>query len=221
MVETLGRTGDKILKRIFSKENAIVSIEGDSEEIKTALQVRIQGTVKDKDVDYYIVHIWLVFDSKRTKQLRKRYNNFLELKESLERQGYDSLPNLPPKKMSLLFNDADKRERRFGLEQFIKTLVNRKDTRNSISIQKFLELENFCPEINFNIPQLLVKKSLEKKQYVNNCLFVAEHNLYVISVVAPKGTSEVQIYSFRQTGLIQDQFVLKSNQQSDYRNIFV
>ena len=50
---------------------------------------------------------------------------------------------------------------------------------------------------------------------MNNCLFVAEHNLYVISVVAPKGTSEVQIYSFRQTGLIQDQFVLKSNQQSE------
>lgn len=134
MVETLGRTGDKILKRIFSKDNAIANVEGDSEEIKTALQVRIQGTVKDKDVDYYIVHIWLVFDNKRTKQLRKRYNNFLELKESLERQGYDSLPNLPPKKMSLLFNDADKRERRFGLEQFIKTLVNRKDTRNSIMI---------------------------------------------------------------------------------------
>ena len=67
MVETLGRTGDRILKRIFSKGNAIQSIEGDSEEIKTALQVRIQGTVKDGDVDYYIVHIWLVFDSKRTK----------------------------------------------------------------------------------------------------------------------------------------------------------
>jgi hypothetical protein len=37
MVETLGRTGDRILKRIFSKGNAIQSIEGDSEEIKTAL----------------------------------------------------------------------------------------------------------------------------------------------------------------------------------------
>ena len=216
MVETLGRTGDRILKRIFSKGNAIQSIEGDSEEIKTALQVRIQGTVKDGDVDYYIVHIWLVFDSKRTKQLKKRYSNFLELKESLERQGYDNLPNLPSKKISLLFNDADKRERRYGLEQFIKALVNRKDTRNSIIIQKFLELENFCPEINFNIPQLLVKKSLkEKKQYVNNCLFVPEHNLYVISLVTTKGTSEVQIFSFRQTGLIQDHFVLKTNETSE------
>ena len=91
-------------------------MEGDSEEIKTALQVRIQGTVKDKDVDYYIVHIWLVFDPKKSKQLRKRYSNFLELKEGLESQGYDNLPNLPSKKISLLFNDADKRERRFGLE---------------------------------------------------------------------------------------------------------
>ena len=116
MVETLGRTRDRIFKRIFSKENAIVSMDGDSEEIKTALQVRIQGTVKDKDVDYYIVHIWLVFDTKKTKQLRKRYSNFLELKEGLESQGYDNLPNLPSKKISLLFNDADKRERRYGLE---------------------------------------------------------------------------------------------------------
>ena len=103
MVETLGRTRDRIFKRIFSKENAIVSMEGDSEEIKTALQVRIQGTVKDKDVDYYIVHIWLVFDAKKSKQLRKRYSNFLELKEGLESQGYDNLPNLPSKKISLLF----------------------------------------------------------------------------------------------------------------------
>ena len=37
----------------------------DSEEIKTALQVRIQGIVKDKDVDYYLVNIWLVYDTKR------------------------------------------------------------------------------------------------------------------------------------------------------------
>ena len=61
-----GRQADK-LKRIFSKENTIAIADPgmDSEEIKTALQVRIQGVVKDKDVDYYLVNIWLVYDNKR------------------------------------------------------------------------------------------------------------------------------------------------------------
>ena len=73
-------------------------------------------------------------------------------------QGYDNLPNIPPKKLGLFFNDDDKRERRYGLEQFIKTIVNRKDTRNSNALNKFLELSTFCPEITFNVPQLLIKK---------------------------------------------------------------
>ena len=66
MVENaFGKTSEK-LKRIFSKENTIAIIDHEeSEEIKTALQVRIQGIVKDKDVDFYLVHTWLVYDTKR------------------------------------------------------------------------------------------------------------------------------------------------------------
>ena len=175
----------------------------ESEEIKTALQVRIQGIVKEKDVFYYLINIWLVYDPNRQRQIRKRYSNFLELKENLVAQGYDNLPNLPPKKIGIFFNDEDKRERRHGLELFIKALVNRKDTRNSNAIIKFLELSTFCPEITFNVPQLLIKKQYSRgKQYVNNCLFVPEHNLYIVSLVAERGTSKLEIYSFRQTGLI-------------------
>ena len=111
----LGRTGDK-LKRIFSKENTIAIVETESEEIKTALQVRIQGIVKDRDVDYYLVNIWLIYETSRQRQIKKRYSNFLELKENLTTQGYDNLPNIPPKKLGLFFSDDDKRERRYGLE---------------------------------------------------------------------------------------------------------
>ena len=163
MVENaFGKTSEK-LKRIFSKENTIAIIDHDeSEEIKTALQVRIQGIVKDKDVDFYLVHAWLVYDSKRSSQIKKRYSNFLELKESLANQGYDNLPNIPPKKLGIFFSDEDKRERRAGLELFIKALVNRKDTRNSVHLIKFLDLQNFCPEIIFNVPQLLIKKQYNK-----------------------------------------------------------
>ena len=74
------------------------------------------------------------------------------MKEHLANQGYENLPNIPPKKLGIFFSDEDKRERRYGLEQFIKALVNRKDTRNSIWLIKFLELETFCPEIIFNVP---------------------------------------------------------------------
>ena len=56
--------GDKI-KSIFKKENTIAIIDDtDSEEIKTALQVRIQGIVKDKDVDYYLLNTKLVYDKR-------------------------------------------------------------------------------------------------------------------------------------------------------------
>lgn len=64
----------------------------------------------------------------------------------------------------------------------------------------------------FNVPQLIIKKEFARnRQYVNCCLFLEQHNLYVISIT-DKSTrqSRFEIYSFRQTGLIQDQFKLKS-----------
>jgi len=40
--------------------------------------------------------------------------------------------------------------------------VNRKDTRNSLHVAEFLNLNNFCPEIMFNVPQLLIKKEFPR-----------------------------------------------------------
>lgn len=101
-------------------------------------------------------------------------------------------------------SESDKEERQRSLELYLKELVNRKDTRNSLPVVEFLNLHEFCPEIMYNVPQLLIKKDLTRsKQYVNCCLFLEQHNLYVIAIT-DKSTrnSRFEIYSFRQTGLI-------------------
>ena len=58
----------------------------------------------------------------------------------------------------------------------------------------------------FNVPQLLIKKEFPRnRQYVNCCLFLELHKLYVISITDKSSKqSRFEIYSFRQTGLIQD-----------------
>ena len=102
--------------------------------------------------------------------------------------------------------DADKDERQRALDYYLKTLVNRKDTRNSLPVIEFLKIHQFCPEIMYNVPQLIIKKEFSRnRQYVNCCLFLEQHNLYVISITDKNSRqSRFEIYSFRQTGLIQD-----------------
>lgn len=68
MVERVENAFDKAggkIKRMFSKENQVSIVDVESEEIKTALQVRIQGIVKDKEVDYYLVNTWMIYDTNR------------------------------------------------------------------------------------------------------------------------------------------------------------
>ena len=122
----------------------------------------------------------------------------------LTSSGYDNIPNLPAKKIGLLMNENDKNERQAQLEYFLRELVNRKETRNSIHLIDFLGLDKFCPEIIYSVPQLLVRKELPRnKQVVNRCLFIPEHNIYVISIMEKSAkVSRFEIYSFRQTGLI-------------------
>ena len=114
-------------------------------------------------------------------------------------------------------SETEKEERQRGLELYLKTLANRKDTRNSLPVVEFLKLHEFCPEIMYNVPQLLIKKDFTRsKQYVNCCLFLEQHNLYVIAITDKSTrTSRFEIYSFRQTGLIQDRYKLKNPDMSD------
>ena len=99
-------------------------------EIKTALQIKIFGREEKGGTTYYVIRTWLVYSPGEISQAyRKRYNNFIELNETLMRYGYQNLPVLPQKQ--LFMTDSKHEERQRGLENYLKELINRKDTRNS------------------------------------------------------------------------------------------
>ena len=99
------------------------------------------------------------------------------------------------------------------LEQYIRTLIERKDTRNSQVLSKFLSLDTFAPEIIFNQPELIVSKQL-KQRYVTNCEFISKFNLFVVAVYDKSAkTTSVELYYFNQTGLIQDKYRLISQSE--------
>lgn len=64
--------------------------------------------------------------------------------------GYSDLPMLPRKKFYMSERDIDERQR--GLEAYLKEVVNRKDTRNSLPVVEFLNLHEVCPEVMYNVP---------------------------------------------------------------------
>jgi hypothetical protein len=71
----------------------------------------------------------------------------------LASHGFTNLPYFPPKR--LLSSEEILNERQRSLEQYLKTLVERKDTRNSPAVRLFLQLEEFCPEVLLFTPKLL------------------------------------------------------------------
>jgi hypothetical protein len=56
--------------------------------------------------------------------------------------------------------------RKNELNVYIKELVNRKDTRNSKEVIKFLELDKYAPENLFTKPELLEKLDFWGHLYV-------------------------------------------------------
>jgi len=126
-------------------------------EIKTALQVAIFGREQSAGTTFYVIRTWLIYQpGEISGPLQKRYSQFFELHEALERMGYENLPQLPRKKFYMSERDTDDRQR--GLESYLKELVNRKDTRNSLPVVEFLNLHEVCPEVMYNVPQLLIKR---------------------------------------------------------------
>ena len=201
-----------MVEKIFRRSNPLPDNSSSvSEEIKTALQVKIFGREQKDGTYFYVIRTWLIYSpSEISDAIRKRYSQFFDLHNKLTMMGYQELPSFPGKK--LFMTDKDKDERQNGLENYLKIIVNRKDTRNSQPVIEFLNINEFCPEIMFNVPQLIIKKEFSRnRMFVNCCLFLEQHNLYVISIT-DKSTrqSRFEIYSFRQTGLIQDQYKLKN-----------
>ena len=124
--------------------------------------------------------------------------------------GYPDLPCLPRKKVNLFMSSDAQEERQRGLEHYLRSLINRKDTRNSRPIIEFLNLYQTCPEIMFNMPQLIVKRDVPR-EFVSCCLFLEAHDLYVLAITDKASkSSRFEIYAFLQTGLIQDRYRLKT-----------
>ena len=100
---------------------------------------------------YYTIKLWLVYDpEKLSDPLKKRYTNFIELQQRLGQLGIQNLPQLPPKKYFM--NDKDHDERQKMLEQYLRDIINRKETRNSKAVIEFLAIDKFCPEIIYSVP---------------------------------------------------------------------
>lgn len=67
------------------------------------------------------------------------------LKE-LKDEKYVYVPNLPNKTMISKTSDAALEKRKTELQDFLQTLLQKKELRNSRQVIKFLELNTFCPE---------------------------------------------------------------------------
>lgn len=96
-------------------------------------------------------------------------------------------------------SEVDKDKRASQLEDYLRILIRRSETRNSLSLIEFLDMNSFCPEIIFNVPRLLVRRDYSRsKVSVNKCLFIPDYNLYVVALWdKSRSSSRYEIYSFR------------------------
>lgn len=146
--------------------------------IFTALQVSIQERVVKEGVTYYTIKVCKSYDETQVNTINRRYNDFFMLNNALAASGFTSLPSLPPK---TLFGPSlnDLNVRQGGLEGYCRGLIERKDLRNSRQVKAFLDLEQFCPEIIYQTPQLLGIVSQKKNRYTTHCEFIARQNIFV------------------------------------------
>ncbi len=85
------------------------------------------------------------------KDIYRRYNAFHEqLFSKLEARGFLDLPEFPKKKFNPFMSEKDLNLRQRQLENYLRELISRKDTRNSTELIQFLELNAFAPETLYN-----------------------------------------------------------------------
>lgn len=102
-----------MMKEIFRRSAPVFqppTSDVSTEEIKTALQVKIFGREKKEGTQYFIIRIWLVYaPSEISDAIRKRFNQFFELHEKMLMLGYQDLPAFPGKKIFMTDKDTDER----------------------------------------------------------------------------------------------------------------
>jgi len=103
-----------------------------------------EKTIDKANVVFYKLQIGFTKNNKRW-EILKRYSEFSELDDVL-RKIHPNIPKMPSKSF-MKINDANKiEERRVGLSQYIKLLINRRDMRTSISFRKFINLDSNYPQ---------------------------------------------------------------------------
>jgi hypothetical protein len=106
----------------------------------------------NKSVVYYIVEISKKGNEKWS--MEKRFREFDDLNVALKKV-YGNLPLLPQKTLFSLKETGDKEKRRADLEKYLQTLILRTDTLSSEPLKRFLQVENFAPEVTMTPPKLL------------------------------------------------------------------
>ena len=103
-------------------------------------------------VVFYDVNVYDNYSHKKW-TLSKRYSNFYNLYLELI-QLVSDVPNLPGKTLLKVTDSEEINQRRIHLETFLTQCLNRKDILSTDCFIKFLEIDKFSPNINFNSPKI-------------------------------------------------------------------
>jgi len=109
---------------------------------------------KDSDLGKSHVTFYVIEIRRRGNKvwtLEKRFNEFAEL-NSLLSKTYGHLPAMPHKTLLPLKEPSQINERRETLEKYLQVLSKRKDIISSEPLKRFLQLDNFAPEIVTKFP---------------------------------------------------------------------
>ena len=168
-------------------------------EIKTALQVNIvrqrvesSGILLGSGVTYYTIQLCKIYSGEQ-RYSEKRLVDFYALNEELKSRAYRGLPSLPPKTIIPVKGQEQQEKRRMELVNYLRVLVERRDTRNSQELVEFLDLDEFAPEMLISKPQLITRwncnsstlfcmEGVKQQHCVQQCLFLAKHNLFVLAL---------------------------------------
>ena len=99
---------------------------------------------------FYDINVYDNYSHKKW-LLSKRYSNFFNLYQELIKIIPD-VPNIPGKTIFNITDEEEIKQRKNHLELFLSECVNRKDILLTECFIKFLEIERYSPNINFNSP---------------------------------------------------------------------
>lgn len=179
---------------------------------ESPLSININTFTQRGGTTYYIITVTKAYNQSEKLQIEKRYSQFHTLNETLKNKNYKDLPKFPAKTFMPMRSSDHLDRRRQELNQYIKEIVNRRDTLNAKDVIKFLELDKFAPEVLIRKPKVVEMLELSGQMYfyVSSCIFLPNHNVFVLCLNDKyRRNSKLEVYSFRQTGVVRDSYVMK------------